>query len=241
MIAIGSYQKGIHFKILNMRFIYLSLLLFIGNVIFAQNINQFDENGKRHGVWKKNFDDTKVIRFEGEFSHGKEIGLFKFYKNINNKAVLSATREFSEIDSKAKVTFFASNGKVISEGNMKGKIYVGEWKYYQKNSDKLLTLEHYDDKGNLTGERFIYYKNGQISQKEHYKDGKLDGVSVWYSENNTLLKEFVYAYGVLHGLSKYYSPKGELIIEGLYGQGKKIGVWNYYEGGKLVDEKNFSN
>lgn len=224
-----------------MKHIFTSILLLLVFSASSQNINQLDENGKNHGVWRKNFDNTNVLRYEGEFNHGKEIGLFKFYINVNNKAVLSATREFLENSTKANVKFYASNGKIISEGQMNGKIYIGEWKYYQNNSNQLLTLEHFDDKGNLTGERFIYYVNGKVAEKEHYKNGKLDGVSLWYSEEGNILKEFIYSNGELHGLSKYYSPTGELIIEGAYKHGKKDGIWKYYENGKLKEEKDYSN
>jgi len=224
-----------------MKYFITYILLTLVFSVSAQTINQLDENGKQHGIWKKNFDGTTVLRFEGEFYHGKEIGLFKFYKNINSKAVLTATREFLELGTKANVTFFASNGKVISEGQMNGKIYIGEWKYYQKDSNKLLTLEHFDDNGNLTGERFIYYNTGQVSQKENYKNGKLKGVSVWYSEDNIVIKEYTYVDGVLHGLSKFYDPKGQLIAEGFYSNDKKTGTWKYYENGKLTEEKNLSS
>lgn len=224
-----------------MKYFITYILLTLVFSVSAQTINQLDENGKQHGVWKKNFDGTTVLRFEGEFYHGKEIGLFKFYKNINSKAVLTATREFLEPGTKANVTFFASNGKVISEGQMNGKIYVGEWKYYQKDSNKLLILEHFDDNGNLTGERFIFYVTGQVSQKETYKKGKLDGISVWYSEDNIVIKEYTYADGVLHGLSKFYDPKGQLIAEGFYNNDQKTGTWKYYENGKLTEEKNLSS
>ena len=90
-----------------MKFIYLSLILLIATIVSAQDINQVDANGERQGVWRKNFDKTKVLRYEGEFSHGKEIGLFKFYKNINGKAVCRPGRlpggfdqETSETDSR---------------------------------------------------------------------------------------------------------------------------------------------
>ncbi|WP_111306751.1 toxin-antitoxin system YwqK family antitoxin [Confluentibacter sediminis] len=218
-----------------MKYILACLLSVLVFSVSAQNINQLDENGKRDGIWKKNFDGTNVLRFEGAFDHGKEIGLFKFYQNINGKAVLTATREFFKNDTKASVKFFASNGKLISEGEMNGKMYVGEWKYYQKESNKLLTLEHYNDEGHLTGERLVYYKNGQISQKENYKNGKLEGLSVWYSEDNIVIKEFSYSNGELNGPSKIYDAKGQLITEGFYKNGQKDGVWKYYENGKISE------
>ena len=103
-------------------------------LLFAQTINQLDENGLRHGIWKKYFDDTTILSYEGEFNHGKEIGIFKYYKNIENKASLTATKQFNEANNQAYVTFYSSKGKVISEGTMAGKLYIGAWKYYQKTN-----------------------------------------------------------------------------------------------------------
>lgn len=207
---------------------------------FGQNINQFDANGKNHGIWKKNFDNTNILRYEGEFFHGKEIGVFKFYKNINRKAVLSATKEFNKINNVAIVTFFSSKGKVIGKGEMDGKKYIGEWVYFQNMNDKLLTKEYYNESGNLNGERIVYYPNEQVAEKQTYKNGKLDGVSVIYSDKNVLLSEVIYVDGNLHGSAKYYSPKAELVAEGFYKNDKKTGVWTYYENGKRIDEKDFT-
>ena len=107
-----------------MKFLGLIFFLGISTILSAQSINQFDANGKRHGIWKKTFEDTNILRYEGEFRRGKEIGLFKFYKNINKKAVLTATKQFNATDNKADVKFFTSKGKVISEGQLNGKTYI---------------------------------------------------------------------------------------------------------------------
>lgn len=223
-----------------MQTVFSILFLLASTLVFSQEINQFDAEGKHHGIWKKNFEGTSVLRYEGEFFHGKEIGTFKFYKNIKNKPVLTATKAFNKSDNTAFVKFLASTGKVISEGQMDGKKYIGEWRYYQKNNDKLLTLEHYNDLGNLHGERTVYYPNGQIAEKQYYKNGLLEGVSEVYSDKNILLSSVVYVNGELHGYSKYYSPKAELVAEGLYKNGKKVDVWKYYEDGKLTEEKDFN-
>lgn len=214
--------------------------LFFFNLLVSQSINQLDAEGKRQGIWKKYYDDTTVLRYEGVFNHGKEMGLFKYYKNVDKKASLAATKQFNQADNKAYATFYTSNGKVISEGEMDGKIYIGVWKYYQKNSTQLLTLENYDNQGLLDGERIVYYENGQVAEQQFYSHGKLEGPSIWYSEKGVILKEFYYVNGELHGLSKFYNPKGELLIEGFYKQGKKHGIWKYYEYGELLEEKDFS-
>lgn len=223
-----------------MKFIYFTLILLVTSIVSAQDINQFDTEGKRHGIWKKTFENTQVLRYEGEFFHGKEIGLFKFYKHIKNKAVLTATKQFNESNNKSYVKFFTSRGKVISEGEMNGKTYIGEWKYYQSRNDKLLILEYFDENGILDGERIVYYDNGQIAEKQFYKTGKLEGESVWYSVNNVVLKQYIYVNGELHGLAKFFNPKGELISEGQYKKDKKHGIWKYYENGELIDEKDFT-
>ena len=216
------------------------MLCIVGSVN-AQDINQFDANGKRHGIWKKNFDGTSQVRYQGEFAHGKEVGEFKFYKLIKKKSVLTAVKQFNAKDNSAYVKFLSSRGKLISEGKMVGKLYVGEWKYYHNNSEKIMTLEHYDDKGLLQGEKLVYYKDGKVvAERASYVDGKLQGESKWYSVKGVVLKAFLYDNNELHGIAKYYNGKSELLAEGYYKRGKKAGLWKYYENGELINEKDFS-
>lgn len=217
--------------------LYIFLLLI--TISHAQDINQFDAEGKRHGIWKKNFDGTEKVRYEGTFEHGKEIGLFKFYKLLKKRSILTATKQFNANDNSAEVKFLSSRGKVISEGKMVGKIYVGDWKYYHNNSAKVMSTERYTDEGKLTGKRLVYYKNEQLAEEANYVNGKLEGISKWYSVNNTVLKEFIYVNNELHGIAKFFNGKGELITEGRYKNGKKVGIWKYYENGTLKEEKSF--
>lgn len=223
-----------------MKKVVILLAHFYAILAFAQDINQFDAEGKRHGIWKKNFDGTEQLRYEGEFDHGKEIGLFKFYILVKKKSVLSATKLFNANDDSAEVKFLSSRGKTISEGKMVGKTYVGKWIYYHNNSDKIMTVETYDDNGVLQGERLVYYDNGQLAEKATYVDGKIEGLSEVYSLKGVVLKSFIYENGELHGPSKSFNGKGEMLSEGQYKRNKKTGIWKFYENNKLVDEKNFT-
>ncbi len=223
-----------------MKHLSIVILFFISSVISAQSINQFDAGGKRHGIWKKNFDGTNQIRYEGAFSHGKEIGLFKFYKYIKKRSVLTATKQFNENDNITDVKFLSSIGKVISEGKMNGKIYIGKWIYFHNNSTKIMTLETYNDEGELQGKRFVYYKNGQIAEEANYVNGSQEGVSTWYSKKGVVLKAFIYENNELHGIAKYYDEESILLVEGSYKRGKKTGIWKYYTNGKLVKQKDFT-
>ncbi len=210
------------------------------NMVFSQEDNQFDTNGKRHGVWKKTFEGTKAVRYEGQFNHGKEVGLFKFYKYVSKKSVLSATKQFNDTNNIVDVKFLTSKGKVISEGQMDVKKYIGEWKYYHKNSEQLLRTEDYDNKGMQQGELLVYYEDGTVAERSNYIDGKLEGKSVWYNEKGVPVKEFVFINDELSGLSKFFTNEGELLIEGVYRNGKKHGIWKYYDNGKLKEEKDFT-
>ncbi|MCB4809408.1 toxin-antitoxin system YwqK family antitoxin [Tamlana sp. 62-3] len=218
----------------------LILVFFINFLGFSQSINQLDPNGKRHGVYKKYYGDTKVLRYEGAFFHGKESGLFKFYKKIDGKAVLSATKQFNHDNNIAEVKFLASSGKVISEGQMDGKKYIGTWKYYQKNSDALLTLENYNKNGELHGERLVYYPNEIIAEKKQYVNGKLHGLANWFTDSKILLKSINYENDMFNGEAKYYNNSGGLISEGFYKNDKKVGIWKFYKNGNLVEEKDMS-
>ena len=223
-----------------MKIVQLLSICLLTIVASAQNINQFDAQGKRHGVWKKNFENTKVTRYEGEFYHGKEIGVFKFYKNIDGKAVIAATKQFNKDNDIALVKFFASNGKTISEGQMKGKAHIGKWTYYHKKSDQILSIDQFNDQGLLDGERLVYYETGQLAQKEYYKNGKLQGKSVWYNEAGIVTNEYHYVNGELHGNTKTYDSQGHLILEGQYQKDRKHGIWKYYKNDTLVQEKDFT-
>jgi len=209
-------------------------------VMFAQQLNQFDSNGKRHGKWKKNFEGTEVLRYEGQFEHGKEVGVFKFYQNLENKAVLAATRTFKKDTDIAQVVFYTSTGNKVSEGAMRGKTYVGKWLYYHKNSDQLMTSEFYNNKGKLEGLRTTYYLNGNVAEKANYKNGKLDGLSQWFSGEGVLIREYTYKDNMLHGAYKSYDEKGSLILEGQYQNDYRHGIWKTYKDGKLIEENDFT-
>jgi len=207
---------------------------------FAQQANQLDANGQRHGFWKKNFDNTTQPKYEGTFEHGKEVGTFKFYKLVDGKSKLSATREFLPDSDLIIVKFFSSKGKPISEGMMKGKLFVGKWTYYHNKTKGVMMTENFNDNGLLEGEKLVYYENGQVAEKSNYTNGLIDGVSYWYSQNGKILKELHYNRGELHGDAKYYDNQGTLLAEGTYKNDKKHGIWKYYENGKLVEEKDYT-
>lgn len=218
----------------------LILLTLLSSFSFSQDLNKNDANGKRHGIWKKNFEGTKVLRYEGEFKHGKEIGTFKFYKNIDGKSVLTATRAFNADSDLAQVTFFSSVKNIISEGEMRGKTYVGKWVYYHNKSKIVMTQEFYNNKGQLEGEKKTFYLSGQLAKVEQYSSGILVGESRSFSESGKLTKSYNYLNGELHGPAKVFDTKGNVIMEGVYQKDRRHGIWKFYTNGKLTKEQDFT-
>ena len=206
-----------------------------------QSANQFDKEGRRHGLWTKNYHQTNQKRYEGVFEHGKEIDSFKYYTLSNGESILSAIKVFNYNDSLSDITFLASNKKVISKGRMNGKRFIGQWVFYHKNSTSKMIDENYNNDGELDGERSVYYKNGLIAEKAFYKNGKLDGEAKWFSENEILLKWSHYKGGELNGKIINYDSEGHITSEGNYVNDRKDGIWNYYRAGKLTKEINHTS
>jgi antitoxin component YwqK of YwqJK toxin-antitoxin module len=220
------------------RYLFIVAIILSGNLCLAQEkINQYDDDGKRHGVWKKYYENSDQLRYEGTFEHGKEIGVFKFYCGDceDNPTVI---RTFNVNDRSAHVQFFTVKGKLVSEGKMIGKDRIGKWVYYHKSSDKVMTLEIYNN-GKLDGKKVTYYTNDQITEETEYKNGLKNGMNNFYSPEGIQIKKLIYKNGLLHGPAYYFDSNGSLILEGNYKNGKKNGLWKHYEDGALIKEETF--
>jgi len=214
------------------------IVLFFCQFSFSQApTNQMDSDGKRHGQWIGYYEDTKHLKYEGQFEHGLEVGTFTYYDNTKAKQII-ATRVFDPKDQSAYTTFF--NGKFkVSEGKVVNKQYEGEWKYYHKNIDVIMTQEFYKA-GKLEGVRKVFYKSGQIAEETNYKNGIKEGVYKKHAENGFVLEEAIFKAGTYDGPTIVRDVYGKIVTTGQYKNGKSVGIWKYYENGKLVKEENRS-
>lgn len=217
--------------------LFIFSVLMISGVINAQEVNQFDDNGKRHGVWKKYFPNSDQLRYEGRFDHGKEIGTFKFYcEDCKDQPMV--VKEFTGKDQVASAKFYTIKGKLVSEGMMNGKKRTGEWLFYHKKSNTVMSREFYvDDK--LDGKKTTYYTNGTITEEIEYENGIMQGVSRYYAPDGVLLKDLKYFNDELHGEATYYDAFGNVTIKGSYKHGAKHGLWRYYKGDEVVLEETY--
>lgn len=211
------------------------LILFVSGISIAQEkINQLDGQGKRTGVWKKYY-DNKNIRYEGQFEAGKEIGIFKYYGELNSKYP-NIVKTFSAASDSAKVNFFYDDGKLQSIGSMSGTNRVGKWIYYNTDGKTIVSEENYE-KGLLNGLATTYFAPEKIAEVLTYKNGKLHGNVLRYSSEGILLDDLQYQNGKLNGLAKYYNVAGKLVRKGLYENDEKAGNWEYFENGEPISPK----
>ncbi|MCF8320312.1 MAG: hypothetical protein K9I35_03785 [Flavobacterium sp.] len=215
----------------------IAFLLF-SVTFFAQNdINKLDANGKKIGLWKGVFEDTRRPRYEGTFDHGKEVGLFKFFDNTKASNLI-ATREFNSTDNSAYTIFYDINKNKISEGKVLNKLYEGFWIYYHKSSKLIMTSENYKT-GKLDGTKTIYFKSGKVAEISNYKNGILDGIYIKNDESGVALEESFYVNGELNGITTYSAPDGLIVAKGKFRNGIKVGIWQFFENGKLESEDNY--
>lgn len=218
-----------------MKHSFLFFLIFLLPLIGSSQKNQLDDQGRRHGAWKVNFEGTGDPKFEGTFEHGQETGIFKFYKKGFYDHP-SAIMNFEDGKDSVQVTYYTQKGKPISEGKMINRKREGKWLYYHQQSDSIMMTEVYkNDK--LNGFQKTYFPNGKLAEKTSYSNGLKHGESFIYADNGQVTKQLNYKNGELHGQAVYYNLKGEKTIEGWYTEGIKSGDWKYYNDGKLESEQ----
>lgn len=219
---------------------YLIIILLTSFSLYAQNANKLDENGKKHGLWKGIYEESKRPRYEGTFEHGKEKGIFKFFDDTK-AGTLIATREFNSKDNSCYTIFYNQKSNKVSEGKVVNRQYEGDWKYYHENSPSIMILEHYVN-GKLDGVRKVFYLSGKIAEETTYKNGIKEGKYKSYTENGIVLEESNYKNGEYDGLATFKNADNQLAGQGTFKDGKKVGMWKILEKGKLKDvNMNFQN
>lgn len=218
-----------------MKKILLIVFLALSNFIIAQDkLNQFDEKGLRHGVWKGYHEESKRPRYEGTFIHGKETGTFKYFDDTKAGTII-ATRDFSKGDGSCYTIFFDQKNNKVSEGLVKNKLFEGEWKYYHKESKDIMTVENYKN-GKLNGIRKVFYKENELAEEVNYVDGKKNGLGKTFGENGKQIDEHNYVNDDLEGKAVYFDVAGKKLYEGTYKNNAKIGIWKFYENDKVVKQ-----
>ena len=213
-------------------------LLSFSNLEAQNAYNNLDSSGKKDGVWKGGYPESKRPRYEGTFSHGKEVGEFKFFDDTKAGTII-ATRTFNPNDNAAYTVFYDQNKNKVSEGKVVNKMFEGEWKYYHKASKTIMTIEHYKN-GKLEGLRSVFFPSGKIAEETYYKSGLKNGSSKKYSEKGFVLEEAAFKNDQYDGEAVFRDVDNNIVSKGKFTNGKKTGIWQFFENGKLISEENWS-
>jgi antitoxin component YwqK of YwqJK toxin-antitoxin module len=218
---------------------YFFILLCISQLAIGQtDSNKLDANGKRHGVWKGVYEESKRPRYEGTFNHGKETGTFNYYDDTQAGVVI-ATRTFDPKDNSAYTIFYDQGHNKVSEGKEVNKLFEGKWIYYHNKSKMVMASENYVA-GKLEGLRTVFFVSGKIAETINYKNNLKEGIYKNYNEKGMVLEDSRYKNGEYNGLAQFYDHDGVLASKGQFVNGKKEGVWQFFEKGKLIKERNMS-
>ena len=76
----------------------------------------------------------------------------------------------------------------------------------------------------FTGTYLGFQKNGQLTERNNYKNGKFHGSREGYLENGQLEWLENYKDGKYHGLQEYFYKNSQIRRRGNYDNGKKIGM-----------------
>ncbi|MCA0350192.1 MAG: hypothetical protein LCH35_13135 [Bacteroidetes bacterium] len=205
------------------------LLLYIlsTSILYSQDINKLDNNGKKNGLWKGVHEESQRPRYEGTFNHGKEVGVFKFFDDTKAGTVI-ATREFNPKDDSCYTIFYNQKNNKVSEGKVINKQFEGEWKYYHEDLPIIMTLEFYV-KGKLNGVRKVFFKSGELAEETNYIDGVKNGTSKIYLENGVVIEDTNYKNGEYDGKAIFRTSDNQISAEGVFKNGKKVGIWKILE------------
>jgi len=209
------------------------IFLLVSTVAFAQDTNKLDKDGKKQGLWKGIYEESKRPRYEGTFDHGKEVGMFKFFDDTKVGTVI-ATREFSAKDNSCYTIFYNQKSNKVSEGKVVNKLFEGEWKYYHEDSPQIMATEFYV-KGKLKGTRKVFFKNGKIAEETNYIDGIKNGPYKKYTEDAVVLEDSSFKNGEYDGKATFRDETNQIAGQGLFKDGKKVGMWKILEKDKLKD------
>jgi antitoxin component YwqK of YwqJK toxin-antitoxin module len=202
-------------------------------MILHEEINRYDENQKKTGVWKS-FYPGGNIKEEIQYLNGKLNGVYKIYHNnghlINvlnyeNGEIVKKSDDFStEIDLREK---FDEDGNLIFQGSYLDQKPIGVHRTF-------------DPEGNVIEAKTYNIYHQLVSQGIVTTDGKKEGPWIDYYPEGNKKAEGYYNNGLKNNTWIYYYPKGSVEQTGSYQNGKLSGQWKwYYRNGNLRKEEYF--
>ena len=202
-------------------------------IILHEEINRYNENNKKTGVWKS-FYPNGNIKEEKEYLNGKLNGVYKIYNksgylinslHYKNGDIIKESDSFStEINLREK---FDEKGNLIFQGSYLNQKPIGIHRYFNQKGNviKSKTYNAYHQlisegivqlNGKKKGKWIIYFPDGPKKAEGYYKNNFKNGPWNFYFINGKLEQTGSYSNGRLTGSWKWYYKSGNLRKEEFY-------------------------
>jgi antitoxin component YwqK of YwqJK toxin-antitoxin module len=227
-------------------FIIFTILL--SNFSFSQSINQVDQQGKKQGEWKKYYEKSGRVLYEGRFKDDKPTGVFRFYYETGSKKALI---DHNLTSGRSLANYFHPNGQLMSGGIFRNQMKDSTWitftesgvvseiSNYQNNelngpftSFYISGLENAPGRipyiksnyknGKLDGEYTELFMDGRKKLYCFYIDGKLDGLYIEYHRNGKKSSLTRYKNGIKHGYSSGFDETEKEIATAYFYKGRLL-------------------
>lgn len=234
----------------------ISLLNYeMGMIIKKEEINRFDRDHKKHGIWKTFFPNDKV-KSEQVYFHGNLNGTSKKYNSNGGLKSVENFNKGEEVKPIAKKDLKITKTKNAEgytlKGVIKNEIKHGLFKVYDENN-KLIKQEFYkndtlffsgfvDTLNNKNGLWVYYHSNGNIKKKGNYLNNQKTGEWIFYYKNQNIEQKGNYLNGIPQGKWIWWYENNQTRREEEYIRGKINGlVYEYDSLGNIITEGNFVN
>ncbi|HEY8511241.1 MAG TPA: tetratricopeptide repeat protein [Cyclobacteriaceae bacterium] len=193
---------------------------------------EYDDNGKKKGIWKYYYNDGTLKSVENEdtgeiHAYNKE-GELRFHYFLKDGKAHGEVQIFDpcgQLREKLVYQMGKRSGPAVS---------------YYADGSKEATYTFKDDV--LDGEYVAYYPDGTLKSKSVYQSGKLQGPYVEYYANGVVESKGNYENGEATGPWEYFHMNGKLDKKGNFKAGQAHGTWVYYDTrGNLTEERPFDD
>ncbi len=218
-----------------------------------------DQENNPSGKWSYYFNNGNLEK-EGEFTaSGNATGPWKFYyrngklseeKNFDEHGDLNG--KLNSFDSYGRPNFeqeykngsfiayrdFDKTGKVTTEGKLKDKKLIADYRYINGNKQAEGKFEN----SKKTGAWKYYSATGKLSKTEALADDVLNGLTTTRYATDTLESSTNFSNGLKDGAFHSWYANGKTSWAGWYKNDNQTGDWYYYdEKGNLVTHNYFEN
>lgn len=226
-------------------------------LINFQEINRYDENGLKQGVWRNYYTNGK-IETEQIFKDGMINGYLKKFSKVGELLEAIKYEEGIMIDSNyidkktanIKNEYF-DDGIIKYSGAFIGNKPVGIHREFDENG-RVNRSRMYDTDGNLIGEGIVnvdgnkqgnwifYYSTGEVKSKGIYKENWMTGNWIYYYKSGNIEQEGKFRKGKLSGTWIWYYSDNDLHREESYFNGREEGMFTEFdEYGEVVAQGDY--